>query len=442
VNLTIIELFNYLIMFNDMCVSIIYIIIRHGLITSMDASAVHPPLFSFVPDTMMDSQVAVAFYGVVYAVGLILIVTSTFSKMLSHDIIGYYAWFWGDFFFKIDKTLKFDGIFEVFPHPMYTVGYAWMYGSAMISGSFQVLALTMFSHLMQMGFLGYVEDPHIQRTYGVEFEKSKSTHHENIFIIHNFDPFRASDWMMVIILVLFVVTTIICGGVLGMEPLVSENYFIGTALLTTVLGKLGIAFLLYKQGKTRFWTSHFLKAGMSKEKAFDEWKRIQNLADNLVILSFLVLSWRMFQWPEMAHVLLNRWVYVCGFLFFLIMIGVSYWSADECYSALGDYGWFYGDFFLLSKDSDGGEGYVARGIYRYFSHPDIVFGKFWLYALALVCGSSDVAAIAMINHALSLAQLITIEEPHMQRIYQRKIKRSGGVMDTLKKLKIGGKKHR
>ena len=44
---------------------------------------------------------------------------SIWSKMLSHEIIGYYAWFWGDFFFKIDKTLKFDGIFDVFPHPMY-----------------------------------------------------------------------------------------------------------------------------------------------------------------------------------------------------------------------------------------------------------------------------------------------------------------------------------
>jgi phosphatidylethanolamine N-methyltransferase len=121
----------------------------------------------------------------------------------------------GDFFFKIDKTLKFDGIFEVFPHPMYTVGYAWMYGVSMISNSFQVFALTMFCHLMQMVFLAAMEEPHIQRTYGVEFEKNKSTHRENIFIIHNFDPFRASDWMMVIICILFVLTTIVCGGVLG-----------------------------------------------------------------------------------------------------------------------------------------------------------------------------------------------------------------------------------
>ena len=66
-----------------------------------------------------------------------------------------------------------------------------------------------------------------------------------------------------------------------------------------------------------------------------------------------------------------------------------------------------------------------------------------MYALAFMCGSTDVAAVAMIHHALCLAQLIVIEEPHMQRIYQKKIKRSGGVLDTLKKLKVvSAKKHR
>ena len=123
-----------------------------------------------------------------------------------------------------------------------------------------------------------------------------------------------------------------------MDPLVSENYFIGTALVTTVVGKVGIAILLYKQGKTRFWTSHFLKAGMSTDKAFDEWKRIQNLADHLVILSFLMLSWRMFQWPALDVISYHRWAYLCSFLFVLILFGISYWSANECYSALGDHG--------------------------------------------------------------------------------------------------------
>lgn len=51
-------------------------------------------LFDFVPVSIMDTRVYIAFYGVVYFIGITLVVTSSISKMLSHDIIGYYAWFW------------------------------------------------------------------------------------------------------------------------------------------------------------------------------------------------------------------------------------------------------------------------------------------------------------------------------------------------------------
>lgn len=123
-----------------------------------------------------------------------------------------------------------------------------------------------------------------------------------------------------------------------MEPLVSESYFVASALVVTVTGKSLVAFLLYKQGKTRFWTSHFLKNGLSREKAFEEWKRVQNLLDNLVNLSYIVLFWRMFQWPKWSLFILYRWSYLCGLLFGLILIGISYWSTTECYNALGDHG--------------------------------------------------------------------------------------------------------
>jgi phosphatidylethanolamine N-methyltransferase len=38
--------------------------------------------------------------------------------MSAHRTLGHYAWFWGDFFFRIKTSLTFDGIFELFPHPM------------------------------------------------------------------------------------------------------------------------------------------------------------------------------------------------------------------------------------------------------------------------------------------------------------------------------------
>ena len=391
------------------------------------------------PLLVVNKELALIFHVVVYIVGMVLIIFSLWGKFLSHKVIGYYAWFWGDFFFRIDKTLKFDGIFEVFPHPMYTVGYAWMYGTSMICGSYQVLALTMFSHISQMAFLAWCEEPHIQRTYGVEFEKTKSTHSENILIIRNFDFYRASDWMMAIILTLYVMTTIICGGVLGREPLIDEYYFLANALLTTLICKTTLSWMLYKQGKTRFWTSHFLKQGQTREQSFDEWKRIQNLLENVTNISFWMLAWRVFQWPSFQDVLDNQWSYLCGSFFVFMLFGISYWSFTESYDALGDFGWFHGDFFLRASSSDitesSGEGYVARGIYRYFSHPTIIFGKFWLYALTILCNDADVTAIAVLHHALSFLQTIVVEEPHMQRIYQRRIRHSG-VMQTLTKLEI------
>lgn len=72
-----------------------------------------------------------------------------------------------------------------------------MYGAALISRSYAVLAFTLATHLTQMVFLATVETPHIEKIYGAEPVEESDGMEENMFLIHNFDPFRAADVSLV-----------------------------------------------------------------------------------------------------------------------------------------------------------------------------------------------------------------------------------------------------
>lgn len=355
-----------------------------------------------------------------YLAGALLFAFFWWAKVDAHRCIGTYCWYWGDFFYRKNVSLTFDGIFELFPHPMYTVGYAIYYGNSLICHSYTLLLCSIAAHMSQLVFLVLVEEPHIKRTYGGDMEQLDSTRAKLLYdekdgwfpsradlaYFFKFDPYNSGFWALFMGVVYVVAVALLAP---------SSTWAILQAVVWRVVHWGGIGYILWQQSVRQLWTRAYMSRGRSLHEAFDHWKRIYHLSTTINVVAFTAMTVRlMMETMDITSILsisyLAKFAVACALFF------ISAWTSWSTYVSIGDFGWFYGDFFI------GKDRYQHRlcytGIYRFLNNPDAMTGYAGLYGLALVSQSWTVFGLAAMAQAMNMIFVNAVEVPHMRKLYE------------------------
>jgi phosphatidylethanolamine N-methyltransferase len=111
-----------------------------------------------------------------------------------------------------------------------------------------------------------------------------------------------------------------------------------------------------------------------------------------------------------------------------MLILLQCWTSFSIYESLGEYGWFFGDFFYTRP----AQRLTYSGIYRYLNNPERLFGIAGVWGVSLLCNSTAVTVLAFFWTFGTMAFIQLVEQPHMQKLYGGKIRREAGVTKTIR----------
>ncbi|EEP75538.1 conserved hypothetical protein [Uncinocarpus reesii 1704] len=386
-----------------------------------------------------------------WSTGLSLVLFNLWVKLDAHRVVKDFAWYWGDFFYLIDQDLTFDGVFEMAPHPMYSVGYAGYYGISLMAASYKVLFISILAHAAQFAFLVLVENPHIEKTYNAPPPRKRvvdpdtALHEEpgsrsNSFnsdatppmslpgttqprsthaLVGSIDFHRVTDLSVLLIHLLFFAFTMVTPS----TP-IYRFLFVLNAALWRIWYSAGIGYILDRQSARKSWTRHFVKFGEGQDEAWRQWQGIYHLSMTTCYASFIAAAWKMYTLPQ-------DWGYGLAILRHVLgasLIALQIWTSMSIYESLGEFGWFFGDFFY-----DESPKLTYSGIYRFLNNPERVLGLAGVWGAVLITNSRAMIFLALLSHTLSIAFIQLVERPHMQKLYGRSLRRDAGLVKSIKR---------
>ncbi|KAE8447733.1 phosphatidylethanolamine N-methyltransferase [Mollisiaceae sp. DMI_Dod_QoI] len=393
-----------------------------------------------------------------WATGLLLVGFNLWVKLDAHRVVKDYAWYWGDFFYLIDQALTFDGVFEMAPHPMYSVGYAGYYGISMMAASYNVLFISIVAHAAQFAFLIYVENPHIEKTYNpppprkreltpsdIQLANSSATTSRDslensessgtmakfptfetqplsvhdLIGLKNIDLFRITDISVLLLQSCVVIITTVTPSTPMYQAL-----FVLNACLWRLWYAIGLGVILHQQSNNKLWTRHFLKFGEGTEEAWRQWKGIYHMSMTMCYASFIAAAWKMYSFPA-------DWNYGLVLLKHVIgagLVALQVWTAVSIYESLGEFGWFFGDFFFDHRPK-----LTYSGIYRYLNNPERIIGLAGIWGAVLITWSPAIFFLALVSHIVTLGFIQLVEKPHMQRLYGRNLRSEAGLTKSIRR---------
>lgn len=395
--------------------------------------------------------------------GLALVAFNAWVKSDAHRVVKDYAWYWGDFFFRLPgSSLTFDGVFELVPHPMYSLGYVGYYGISLLAGSYVVFYASLAAHFLQLAFLWLVESPHMDKIYGPTGEgetgdgvaeeegmlepvppttvsPASSTsaatsapslyqgkepmfhYNRDMIVFWRFDGRRATDMMTLLFVAMAILVHAM--GVFAPWAVVIEC-LLWRGVFSGLLG-----WILAGEDREQAWTRHYLRWGYSAADAFGNWKALYNFALLMNYTMYGLAAWYTYQghlpgWTPWGTLLRHT---LGG-----LMIGLQAWTGWEIFAGLGEFGWFYGDFFIQPAAVKRGRP-VYVGIYRYLNNPERVVGQAAYWGTALICWDWRMVLLAAVATVSNWIFLEAVERPHMERIYGGELRTISGVSKTVRR---------